>query len=166
MTARANWLFLGMVALLYAVVAAVDATVIARAFSFFASIARQVIPVLVLVFVLVFLTNLFIRPETVGRHLGAGAGLRGWMIALAAGIVSTGPVFLWYPMLADLREKGMRTAFIATFLSARAIKLALIPLMIFYFGTAFTVVLTAYLAGFSLVAGYLTERASSREGNG
>jgi uncharacterized membrane protein YraQ (UPF0718 family) len=165
-TVRANWLFLGMVALLYAVVAAVDATAIDRALSLFASIARQVIPVLVLVFVLVFLTNLLIRPETVGSHLGSGAGWRGWMIALAAGIISTGPIFLWYPMLADLREKGMRTAFIATFLSARAIKLALIPLMIFYFGAAFTAVLTAYLAGFSLVAGYLTERAAPTEGNG
>jgi uncharacterized membrane protein YraQ (UPF0718 family) len=165
-TVRANWLFLGMVALLYAVVAAVDATAIDRALSLFASIARQVIPVLVLVFVLVFLTNLLIRPETVGSHLGSGAGWRGWMIALAAGIISTGPIFLWYPMLADLREKGMRTAFIATFLSARAIKLALIPLMIFYFGAAFTAVLTAYLAGFSLVAGYLTERAAPAEGNG
>jgi uncharacterized membrane protein YraQ (UPF0718 family) len=165
-SARGNWLFLGVVILLYAVGAALDAATIDRALSLFVSIARQVIPVFVLVFVLVFFTNLLVRPETVARHLGAGAGCRGWMIALFAGIVSMGPVFLWYPMLADLREKGMRTAFIATFLSARAIKLTLIPLMIFYFGAAFTTVLTAYLAGFALLAGYLTECATPAEGNG
>jgi uncharacterized membrane protein YraQ (UPF0718 family) len=173
MTARTNVLFLAGVVLLYLLLGAVDAGRAAAALAFFVATALRILPVLALVFLLVFLTNLLIRPEWISRHLGEGAGLRGWAIAALAGVVSSGPIFLWYPMLADLREQGVRTAFVATFLYARAIKISLIPLMIYYFGVPFTVALTACLAVFSLLAGYLTERtagpgaaAQPGEGNG
>ena len=78
---------------------------------------------------------------------------------MVAGIIATGPVYIWYSMLADLQEKGMRIAFSGVFLYMRSVKLPFIPLMIYYFGGAFTAVLTMYLIVFSVFAGICCEKA-------
>ena len=52
----------------------------------------------------------------------------------------------------------MRTALIAVFLYNRGIKLPLLPLMIHYFGMAFTLVLAVYLTLFSLLSGLVMEK--------
>jgi hypothetical protein len=69
-----------------------------------------------------------------------------------------GPVYAWYAVMAELQQKGMRTALIATFLYSRAIKLPLLPLMIYYFGLSYTLVLCSYLLVFSVINGILVER--------
>jgi len=68
------------------------------------------------------------------------------------------PVYTWYALLRELREKGMRASLAAVFLYSRAVKLPLLPLMIHYFGTAYTLVLCLYLIGFSLVTGVLIRK--------
>ena len=117
---------------------------------------------LVFVFFLIFCATLFVRPQQILRYLGSDAGLRGYLVAAGAGIVSAGPIYLWYPMLADLSGKGMRRAYIATFLYARAIKIPLIPLMVYYFGVLFTVMFTLYLFVVSIPVGAITGRLSNR----
>jgi len=131
---------------------------VAKAVPFFISILRQIWPVLLLVFALLFTVNLLISPAAVKRWLGSGSKTRGWLIAAAGGILSSGPIYLWYPLLAELREHGMRTALAATFLYNRAVKPALLPLLVFYFGIGFTVILTVYMILFSIVQGVLVER--------
>lgn len=119
-------------------------------------------PVLVLVFVMLFLANLLIRPVWVRKHIGQYSGLKGWAVALVSGMLSVGPVYAWYALLRDLREKGMRSGLIAVFLYSRAIKLPLLPLMIHYFGLAYTLVLVAYLLLFSLLNGMAIEKLLTR----
>ena len=63
-----------------------------------------------------------------------------------------------------MREKGMKTGLAAAFLYNRAVKVPLLPLMVFYFGVAFTVVLTVYMIIFSVVVGYLTELVVDMDG--
>jgi hypothetical protein len=58
----------------------------------------------------------------------------------------------------------MRTALAATFLYNRAVKVPLLPLMIYYFGIAFTAVLTAYMILFSVAVGAVTEWLVERGG--
>jgi len=130
---------------------------VARAVPFFVSILRQIWPVLLLVFGLLFAVNLLVSPAAVKRWLGSGSRTRGWLIAVAGGILSSGPIYLWYPLLAELREHGMRTALAATFLYNRAVKPALLPLLVYYFGLGFTVVLTVYMILLSIVQGVLVE---------
>jgi len=115
-------------------------------------------PVLVLVFALIFVSNLLIRPAWVKTHVGQHSGLRGWAVALAGGMLSVGPIYAWYALLGDLRDKGMRPALIAVFLYSRAIKLPLLPVMIHYFGMAYTLLLIAYLLLFSLLNGMVMEK--------
>ncbi|MEJ2315938.1 MAG: hypothetical protein P8Y83_03140 [Gammaproteobacteria bacterium] len=55
----------------------------------------------------------------------------------------------------------MRPALVAVFLYSRAIKLPLLPLMIHYFGLAYTLLLIAYLLLFSLLNGMAMKRLES-----
>ena len=151
--------FLAVVVGLYLVTALLDYETFMAAVQTFLGIMLQILPVLALVFVLIFLVDLFIRPQAIARHLGYESGIKGWFLAVVAGIIATGPVYVWYSMLADFQEKGMRTAFSGVFLYMRSVKLPFIPLMIYYFGGAFTAVVTFYLIIFSILAGICCEKA-------
>lgn len=153
---KLSWWFLALVLVLYIAVAFIDPGTVAKAVSIFSAILMQIIPVLVIVFFLLFLADLFIQPKKVAKYLGSESGVTGWLVAIAGGIISSGPIYVWFPFLAEMREKGMKTGLAATFLYNRAVKVPLLPLMIYYFGFAFTVVLTVYMILFSVVVGYLT----------
>ena len=121
------------------------------------SILLRVIPILILVFIFLFLFELFVKPEKVIKNLGEHAGIKGWFFSIGTGILSSGPIYVWYPLLSDFRKSGMRTSFISTFLYSRAVKLPLLPVMVHYFGITYTAVLATYMLGTSVVVGYLTE---------
>jgi phosphoenolpyruvate carboxylase len=57
----------------------------------------------------------------------------------------------------------MRMPLAAVFLYSRAIKIPLLPLMIHYFGTAYTLVLCLYLLGFSIICGFLMAWLEARQ---
>ena len=111
----------------------------------FAHVLGTLVPILVVVVLLGALLQLFVNPKALAKHLGEESGVRGWMIALAAGVVSHGPMYAWYPMIQDLREKGAKDGLIVAFFYARAVKLFLLPMMAVYFGLTFTVVLTVLI---------------------
>jgi uncharacterized membrane protein YraQ (UPF0718 family) len=154
---RSNYYFFAIVIAFYSIAALLDPPTVIRALRIFADILLRIAPVLVLVFFLLFLTDLLISPKKMMKYLGRESGAIGWLVAIAGGIISSGPIYVWYPFLADLRAKGMRPALAATFLYNRAVKVPLLPLMVYYFGITFTTVLTAYMVLFSLVNGYCTE---------
>jgi uncharacterized membrane protein YraQ (UPF0718 family) len=66
-------------------------------------------------------------------------------------------------MLSELKQKGMRTALIATFLYSRAVKLPLLPLMVHYFGVVYTLILCLYLIIFSVISGILVEKLTKQK---
>ena len=150
---RWGWVFPGTVALVYAVCAAVAPEIAMRAATAFTHLSLRVLPVLLFVFFLLFLIDLFIDRKWVLRHLGRAAGIKGWALTIACGVLSAGPLFVWYPMLADLRAKGMSSALLAAFLYSRALKLPLLPLMVHYFGLAYTVLFSVSILVFSVLSG-------------
>ena len=158
-----GWLFLGIVLLGCGLSFLLSPEATADAFAFFGRVMRQVFPVLGIVFLLLFIANLLLTPSTVERYLGKEAGVKGWIASVIAGIFSMGPIYAWYTALAELQRKGMRTAFVATFLYSRAVKIPLLPLMIYYFGATYTIVLCLYLMVFSVINGFLTERLMSHK---
>jgi hypothetical protein len=56
----------------------------------------------------------------------------------------------------------MRTGLIGVFLYNRAIKIPLLPLLIYYFGTAFTILLLMWMIIASLVEGKIIEIIDSK----
>jgi uncharacterized membrane protein YraQ (UPF0718 family) len=115
------------------------------------------IPILVLIIVAMGLLNYFVNPKTVSKYVGQGSGSKGWLLAISTGMLSHGPIYIWYPLLGELREQGMRSGLVAAFLYNRAIKLPHLPLMVYYFGTMFVVVLLMYMVIASIIMGKLIE---------
>ncbi|MBN2585219.1 permease [Patescibacteria group bacterium] len=119
---------------------------------------EKVVPILIFVFILIFLFNLWLKPEAVVKYLSKQSGIKGWLLAIGGGIISMGAIYMWYPLLSDLKAKGMDNSLIATFLYNRAIKPQLLPFLIYYFGWAFTIIMTIYMIIFSVINGWAVDK--------
>jgi uncharacterized membrane protein YraQ (UPF0718 family) len=119
-----------------------------------ANISLAICVPLMLVFVVMFLLNLLVRPAQIAKLFGRGSGMKGIALSIAAGIMSMGPIFAWYPLMKKLREEGAGEGPIAIFLYNRAIKPFLLPVMIAYFGWTYVVILTILTILGSIALGY------------
>jgi uncharacterized membrane protein YraQ (UPF0718 family) len=136
------WAFLVLMIGLYGVLLAAVPNRALAALGASGRVLLQVALPLCVAFIVMFLLNLLVKPARVSRLAGRGAGIKGVLLSTAAGILSMGPTYAWYPLLGSLREKGASDFHLANFLSNRAVKPFLLPLMVFYFGWAFTLALT------------------------
>lgn len=150
--------FLALVGVLYLLVAffslELAAAVAARAFS----LLLDLLPVMGVVIGLLGLFNYLFDTRKFAVYLRKEAGMRAWFYATAGGVLSHGPAYIWYPMLAELREHGTRPGLIVTFLYVRALKLPWLPVMIDYFGWSFTLFFSFYLILFGIIQGVAFER--------
>ncbi|MFP4539557.1 MAG: permease [Candidatus Paceibacterota bacterium] len=151
-------IFLLTVVLLYLIVGVADPGMTQEALVYFLKILKDVAPIFATVFLLMFLFNLFLDEKKMAKFLGESAGIKGWFISVIGGVLSMGPIEMWYPLLGDMQKGGMKNSFIATFLYNRGIKLPLLPMMVHYFGLPFTVVLTFYMLVFSVINGILLDK--------
>jgi len=142
----------------YVILGIYDFDLLRNALYALAGLIARIAPILLLVFGMMFFTNLFFQGNRIVRFLGEEPGCQGWVIAVAGGIVSAGPIYMWYPLLSDLKEKGMKDSLIAAFLYNRAVKIPLLPMMVYYFGWNFALVLSIYMVLFSVVNGILVQR--------
>jgi len=158
---RGRTIFLVTIVVAYGIVFSVapDHAVEAIRKSF--ELLHSVLPAFLGVFVLMTLSELFLDTKRLMRIVGSGAGTSGWMIAVFGGMLSSGPIYLWYPLLADLRGRGMRDGYVAAFLLARAVKIPLLPVMAVSFGWAFTITFSTLLLIFSVLGGMVSERLLS-----
>ena len=85
-------------------------------------------------------------------------GIRKWFYVIIGGILSSGPIYMWYPLLADLRSKGLNYGLIACFLYNRAIKIPLLPLAIIYFSWQYIIILTLVMITVSIMQGILLNK--------
>jgi uncharacterized membrane protein YraQ (UPF0718 family) len=115
------------------------------------TILVKILPILAVVILFTALLNYLLKPRQIARHLGHESGIMGWLWALGAGVISHGPMYVWYPLLEDLRSHGMKDCLVVVFFASRTIKIPLLPIMVDYFGMTFTLVLSFYI----LVAAFL-----------
>ena len=159
---RGTKLFVAVV-LLYAILYIFDTTKTIVALEKTGDILFKILPIFAVIIPLTALINYKIKPEQFARHLGEESGIRGWILALTVGIASHGPMYAIYPMLEEIKQHGIKKGLIATFFYARSIKVPLLPLMIEYFGWAFTVILTIYILIASLLQGFVIERLCGKK---
>ena len=69
-----GWLFLASVIVSYGLIGLFKPEATTQAVTFYLHVMRQVLPVLGLVFILLFIANLLLEPRRIKRYLGAGAG--------------------------------------------------------------------------------------------
>lgn len=105
-----GWLFLVAVAAVYVLTGLFNPSLVAEALASFAPLLIRIVPVLVLVFGLLFLASLFLERKWLVGHLGRASGVAGWALTIICGILSVGPLYAWYPLLGELKEKGMSGA--------------------------------------------------------
>lgn len=152
-----GWLFLLIMILLYGLIVYLDTELAKKVAATFLNIFKKMLPILMLVFFLIFVSHIVLSPKKVKSYVGAESGLKGWVLSIVSGMLSTGPVYAWYALLGDLRKQGMKRSLVAVFLYNRAVKLPLIPLLAHYFGIGYTVILSLYLIIFSVVNGLIME---------
>ncbi len=151
-----SFIFPFLVLLIYGVLFAVMPEKAIAAFSSSERVLLNIIVPLGFVFILLVVFNIFLKPVNIIKFLGKESGIKGMVLSSAAGIVSVGPVYAWYPLLKELREKGAMNFLIAVFINSRAVKPFLLPVMISYFGLKYVIILTIFTIAGSFVAGYFT----------
>ncbi len=154
---QGKWYFLIIVILAYLFLLFFNRELFYSCIFFFQKILLKIIPIFIAVFVLMVFTNYFITQEFIIKHTRK-RGMKKWFFIIIGGILSSGPIYMWYPLLADLRSKGLSYGFIACFLYNRAIKIPLLPLIILYFGWKFVIILTLTMIASSIIQGIIINK--------
>jgi len=154
-----GWWFLFIVIALYFLIGFFNTDFISASLKHFHALVISITPILALVFIIIWLLNLSQgMQDKLAQLADKNSGIKGWLVAVLGGILSHGPVYAWYPLLQKLENQGARPALIASFLYARSIKIPYLPLMVHYFGMSYTVLVTIYIAIFSVLHGWLVEK--------
>jgi len=96
--------------------------------------------IIIAVFILIGLFNVWAKTETVVKHLGHESGLKGLALGALLGTALNGPLFSVFPLIKSLLNKGAKVGVIAVIFATYAIKLPMLPLEIAFLGLKFTVV--------------------------
>lgn len=126
------------------------------------NVLYSLLPIFVLIIFITTLINYFVKPKHIVKHIGEDSGLKGIIYALASGIVSHGPLYMWYGVLNEMRAAGAKEKLLIIFLYARAVKIPLLVFMIDLFGVMFTIIMTLYTLLASIIQGYLYEYLNKR----
>jgi uncharacterized membrane protein YraQ (UPF0718 family) len=123
----------------------------------------KILPIIASVIILLGVFNYFFDAKKFSQKLQKGSGVKGWFFALAGGVISHGPVYVWYPLLTDLRANGVRDGLIVAFVYARSIKVPMLPVMIDYFGWKFTLILSVYTLLAAVLQGVIMDMFKTEE---
>ena len=146
------WYFLIAVIFVYIALLFINFDLFVASLNFFFNLIIKIVPIFIIISALMIITNYFITPKVITKYFKT-PGIKKWIFVIIGGILSTGPIYMWYPLLADLKEKGINYGFIATFLYSRAIKIPLLPIIIFYFSLKYVIILTIVMIVISIVQG-------------
>jgi len=152
-----SWYFLILMIVIYIIFFIFDKEAFSLSFNLFTDILIKIIPVFLLIFILTSFINHFVTRRFIEKHL-QDKGLRKWFFAIVGGMLSTGPMYMWYPLLSDLKDKGFDYGHIACFLYNRAIKLPLIPIAVLYFGWKYIIVLSLVMMILSVFQGLVINK--------
>ena len=87
----------------------------------FLSFSAEMLKVLPWVFVLIGLFEVWVKPETVERHMGENAGVLGYVWAILLSGTTVGGFLVALPVAYTLRKKGAGLAVVFTYLSSSAV---------------------------------------------
>jgi len=152
-----KYVFLILVGIVYLVLFITNKNIFNSSLNYFSNLLTKIIPIFFLVFILMSIMNYFFTPKFVSKHLRE-KGIKKWLFVIVGGILSTGAIYMWYPLLADLKNKGLNYGLIACFLYNRAIKIPLLPLMVFYFSLKYVIVLGVVMIFVSVVQGIIINK--------
>jgi uncharacterized membrane protein YraQ (UPF0718 family) len=92
-------------------------------------------------FILIGLFDVWVKQETIQRHMGEGSGCRGYVWALLLAGTTVGGMFVGFPVAYALYNKGAKLSIVFTYIGAAAI--CRVPMSLFeafYLGGRFTLI--------------------------
>ena len=130
----------------------------------FASFSLDMLKILPCAFLLIGLFEVWVKRETVEKHFGEKAGIRGYLWAILLAGTTVGGIYVAFPIAYSLYSKGAKLGVIFTYMGAAAI--CRIPMAIFeasFLGIKFTAIrllvsLPLVIIASMLLGKYLTKR--------
>jgi len=114
---------------------------------------EKLLLVLGVIFIFMVINNMFITKEKIQKYFSNS--LKGYFISIFASFIAMGPTYAWYPLLENLKEKGIRESLLIVFLFARSIKIVWLPMMILFFGLKYTILFVLVVSIFSILQGFI-----------
>jgi uncharacterized membrane protein YraQ (UPF0718 family) len=130
----------------------------------FASFSLEMLKILPCAFILIGLFEVWVKRETVEKHLGERAGIRGYIWAILLAGTTVGGLYIAFPVAYSLYSKGAKLSIIFTYVGAAAI--CRVPMAIFeasFLGIKFTAIrllvsIPLVIVTSILLGNYLTRR--------
>ena len=130
----------------------------------FATFAVDMLKIVPCAFILIGLFEIWVKRETVERHLGKESGIMGYLWAVLLAGTTVGGVYIAFPVAYSLHSKGAKLGVIFTYIGASAI--CRIPMTLFeasFLGIKFTAVrllisLPLVIITSKILGDYLTRR--------
>ncbi len=155
--------FLLAVVIFYILVGLFKPQMVCQAFLKTIWLLVKLIPLLIVVLLAMIIINLLIDSPKFRKCLQA-RGWQAWFWACLGGVLVSGPPYILYPLLAELKKHGMSDSFLAVFLYNRNVKIPFLPVMVYYFGFSFTVIVSVLIIVFSFLNGWLVEKLVAEQG--
>jgi len=156
------WYFVLIMLIIYSTLYFLNLSSFNKSINFFLNLLNKIIPIFILIFSLMILMNFFVTTKTITKHF-KDRKIKAWIFAIFSGIISTGPIYMWYPLLKSAHHKGVSHGLISCFLYNRAIKIFLIPIMIFYFGIKYILILLILMIIMSVIQGITINKFLRKE---
>lgn len=119
----------------------------------------ELIMILPAIMIIIGLFSVWIPKEMVVKYMGKTSGTKGIFVAIAIGMLPTGPLYIAFPMAIALLKKGAKISNIIIFISAWAcIKLPQELVEIQFLGIEFTLLRLALTIIFVIIMGLIIEK--------
>jgi len=119
----------------------------------------ELIMILPAIMIIIGLFSVWIPKEMVVKYMGKTSGTKGIFVAIAIGMLPTGPLYIAFPMAIALLKKGAKISNIVIFISAWAcIKLPQELVEIQFLGIEFTLLRLALTIIFVIIMGLIIEK--------
>ena len=136
-----NYLFLGFILFIYIIIWLFNFNIFKIIWLDFLKIfIYQIIPVLFIIFSLIFIFNILIEKDYIKKKIKNSSSFYKYIYSIIWWILSTWPVYMWYPFLKQLNKHWLNYWHIASFIYARAIKIPFLLIMILYFWLKYTII--------------------------
>lgn len=155
--------FLGLVIVLYWWAFVVDPQRTGLALVATGNLFASVLVLIIAVFALAGLIQVWIGRDLIAAVLGREAGVKGLLIAVGCGAILIGPPYVVFPLLMSLRRLGARWAVVAIVLAAYALKPQMLPIETEFLGLPFAALRGLLTLLLAIPLGLMVERCMPQE---
>ncbi|NOQ41222.1 MAG: hypothetical protein GQ563_01805 [Desulfuromusa sp.] len=159
---RTQWLLVATM-LLYGLAFLVNPERASLALSSATTTFLSVLLLIIAVFCLVGLLQIWISRDFIVRLLGREGGVKSLVIAALCGTLLIGPAYIIFPLLMEIQKRGARWAVITIVLTSYAVKLQMIPIEVGFLGWPFTLGRALVTIALAIPTGLLVEAMMEKQ---